>query len=135
MASPDLELQGAIVSRLRSYAPLTALVGRRTYDRPPANAVYPYVDIGEAYCLRTDATCVDAQEVRLTLHVWSIYTGGFMEVKQIADAVITALHQHPMTLATNRLIDLSHRLTRVFEEDDGATSHAVIEFAAQTERQ
>lgn len=134
MASPDLELQGAIVARLRSYAPLTALVGQKVFDRPPATVTEPYVDIGEAYCLRADATCVDGQEVRLTLHAWSTYTGGFMEVKQVADAVVTALHQHPMTLATNRLISISHRLTRVMRDGDGVTSHAVIEFVAYTER-
>lgn len=133
MASPDLELQGAIVMRLRGYAPLTALVGQKVYDRPPATAQEPYVDIGEAYCLRSDAECVDAQEVRLTLHAWSTYP-GFMEVKQIADAVVTALHQHPMILPTNRLISISHRLTRVFRDADGVTSHAVIEFVAFTER-
>lgn len=141
MASPDLELQGAIVSRLRSYAPLTALVGQKVYDLVPADASEPYVDIGEAYCLRADATCVDGQEVRLTLHAWDApNTGndnrkGFMFVKQVADAVVTALHQHPMTLPTNRLISISHRLTRTFRDGDGATSHAVIEFVAQTERQ
>lgn len=134
MSSPDLELQGAIVARLRSYAPLTALVGQRSYDRPPDNAPMPYVDIGEAYCLRADAECVDAQEVRLTLHAWSAYAGGFMEVKQIADAVVSALHQQPMTLATNRLISISHRLTRTFRDGDTTTSHAVIEFVAFTER-
>lgn len=134
MASPDLELQGAIVSRLRSYAPLTALVGQKIYDRPPADAGEPYVDIGEAYCLRSDVECVDAQEVRLTLHAWSVYTGGFMEVKQIADAVVTALHQHPMILPTNRLISISHRMTRTFRDGDTTISHAVIEFVAFTER-
>lgn len=134
MASPDLELQGAIVARLRSYAPLTALVGQKIYDRPPSTAQEPYVDIGEAYSLRSDATCVDAQEVRLTLHAWSTYPGGFMEVKQIADAVVTALHQHSMSLPTNRLISISHRLTRTFRDGDGTTSHATIEFVAFTER-
>jgi len=132
--SPDLELQGAIIARLRGYAPLTALVGQKVYDRPPADAAEPYVDIGEAQSLRRDAECTDAQEIYLTLHAWSVYTGGFMEVKQIADAVVTALHQHPMTLPTNRLISISHRQTRVFDDGDGVTSHAAIEFAAFTER-
>lgn len=133
MASPDLELQGAVVARLRSYAPLTALVGQKVYDRTPPNAVAPYVDIGEAYCLRADATCIDAQEVRLTLHAWSTYA-GFAEVKQIAEAVVTALHLHAMTLPTNRLISISHRLTRTFRDGDGISSHAAIEFVAFTER-
>lgn len=131
MASPDLELQGAVVVRLRAFAPLA---GIGIYDRPPSGASPPYVDIGEAYCLRSDASCVDAQEVRLTLHAWSVYAGGFKEVKQVADAVVTALHQHPMSLSTNRVISISHRLTRVMRDADGITSHAVIEFVAYTER-
>ena len=134
MASPDLELQGAVVTRLGAFAPLVALVGEGIYDRTPADAATPYVDVGEAYCLRADASCVDAQEVRLTLHAWSTYAGGFKEVKQIADAVVTALHQFPMVLPTNRLISISHRLTRVMRDGDGITSHVVIEFVALTER-
>lgn len=134
MASPDLELQGGVVARLKTFAPLTALVDESVYDRTPDAASAPYVDIGEAYCLRADASCVDAQEVRLTLHAWSTYAGGFKEVKQVADAVVTALHQFPMVLPTNRLISISHRLTRVMRDGDGITSHAVIEFVAFTER-
>ena len=134
MASPDLELQGAVVARLKTFSPLNALVGEGVYDRTPADAAAPYVDIGEAYCLRADAACLDAQEVRLTLHAWSTYAGGFKEVKQIADAVVIALHQFSMTLPTNRLISISHRRTRVMRDADGITSHAVIEFVAFTER-
>lgn len=134
MASPDLELQGAVVARLKAFAPLTELVDEKVYDRPPADAVEPYVDIGEAYCLRSDTECVDGQEVRLTLHAWSTYAGGFKEVKQVADAVVIALHQHPMALPTNRVISIVHRLTRVMRDADGLTSHAVIEFVAFTER-
>lgn len=134
MASPDLELQGAIVARLRGYAPLTSLIGQKVYDKPPEGASEPYLEIGEAYCLRSDAECVDGQEVRLTLHAWSVYSGGFMEVKQIADAVVAALHQHPMALPTNRLISINHRITRTFRDADGVRSHATIEFVAFTER-
>lgn len=134
MASPDLELQGAIIARLRAFAPLTALVGQKVYDLPPPTAVEPYVAIGEAQALRRDATCVDAQEVYLTLHAWSIYSGGFKEVKEVADAVVSALHNHPLGLSANRLISISHRQTRTFRDPDGVTSHAVIEFVAFTQR-
>lgn len=134
MASPDLELQGAIVARLKNYAPLTALVGQKIYDRPPAAAQEPYVDIGEAQSLRADAECVDGQEVYLTLHAWSTYAGGFMEVKQVADAVVQALHQYPLALPTNRLVSINHRNTMTFRDPDGITSHAAIRFIAFTER-
>lgn len=134
MASPDLELQGAIVARLRGYAPLTALVGQKVFDLVPSTAVEPYVAIGEAQALRRDATCQDSQEIYLTLHAWSVYTGGFKEVKEVAGAVVSALHLHPMSLPTNRLTSISHRQTRTFRDQDNVSSHAVIEFVAFTER-
>jgi hypothetical protein len=134
MASPDLELQGAIYARLTTYAPLTALISQRVYDRPPATWPGDHVTIGEAQALRADAECVDGQDIYLTMHAWSQYTGGFRDVKRIADAVVTGLHEQSLTLSTNRLVSMSHRQTRVFRDADGATSHAVIEFVASTER-
>lgn len=134
MASPDSELQAALANRLRSFAALTALVEQRTYDLPPADARLPYVTIGEAQAMRADASCVDGQDVYLTLHAWSTYSGGFKEVKEVAGAVVDALHLQPLTLATHRLVSILHRQTRTFRDRDGVTSHAVIEFVASTER-
>ena len=139
MASAELELQGAINTRLRADAPLVALVGTRVYDQPPTDssgnvvATYPYVTIGEAQTLRDDATCVSGRQVYLTLHAWSNAV-GFPEVRRIADAVTESLHLAPLALATNRLISIMHRQTRTFRDADGLTSHAVIEFVANTEK-
>jgi hypothetical protein len=133
MASVELELQGALVGRLKADAPLTVLVQGRVYDQPPAPATYPYVTIGEAQTIRDDATCVSGGQVYLTLHAWSIKP-GFPEVKQVADAVVESLHLAPITLPTNRLISIMHRQTRTFRDADGLTSHAVIEFVANTEK-
>lgn len=135
MASVDLELQSAILTRLTNYAPLTSLVSQRIYDRPPAVWPGDYVTIGEAQVLRRDVTCVGAEEVHLTLHAWSQYSGGYRDVKRIADAVEQALHNYPMTLPTNRLVSISHRQTRTFRDPDGVTSHAAISLVAFTERQ
>ena len=133
MASAELELQGAIVARLKADSPLTALAQGRVYDQPPSPVVYPYVTIGEAQTLRDDATCVSGARVYLTLHAWSTQV-GFPEVKRIADAVVESLHLAPITLPTNRLISIMHRQTRTFRDSDGLTSHAVIEFVANTEK-
>ena len=133
MASAELELQGAFVTRLKADAPLTALVQGRVYDQPPSPVSYPYVTIGEAQTLRDDATCISGSEIYLTLHAWS-QAVGFPQVKQIADAVVESLHLAPITLPTNRLISLMHRQTRVFRDADGLTSHAVIELVAHTEK-
>lgn len=133
MASAELELQGAVVGRLKADAPLTVLVQGRVYDQPPSPVAYPYVTIGEAQTIRDDATCVSGGQVYLTLHAWS-QAVGFPEVKRIADAVVESLHLAPITLPTNRLISIMHRQTRTFRDPNGLTSHAVIEFVANTEK-
>lgn len=133
MASAKLELQGAIVPRLKADAALTTLIGGRVYDQPPSPVTYPYVTIGEAQTIRDDATCISGGRVFLTLHGWS-QAVGFPEVERIADAVVESLHLAPLMLATNRLISLMHLQTRTFRDPDGLTSHAVIEFVANTEK-
>ncbi|MDX0014793.1 DUF3168 domain-containing protein [Sinorhizobium meliloti] len=136
MASPELELQGAIVARLKADVGLMALVNG-VYDQPPDTAFATpkesYVTIGEAQFLRDDATCVNGGEVYLTLHAWSRKV-GYPVAKQIADAVAESLHLAPLALATNRLISIMHRQTRVFRDPDGLTSHAVIDFVATVEK-
>lgn len=134
MASADLELQGGIVARLRSYAPLTDIVGQKIYDKPPATAQEPYVTIGESDVQRADVSCQQSAEIYITIHAWSLYSGGYMEVKQISDAITEALHHYPMALPTNRLISLDHRQNRTMRDPDGVTSHSVIEFVAFTEK-
>ncbi len=135
MASADLELQGAIITRLRSYAPLTATIGQNTFDNPATESNLPYVTYGEADIRRADVTCQRAQEIYVTLHAWSDpnYGTGFAQVKQIADAVSEALHEYPAILSTNRLISLDHRQTRIIREKDGVTGHGIIEFVAFVE--
>jgi hypothetical protein len=136
MASSELELQGAIVARLKADAGLMALVNG-VYDQPPDTAFATpkesYVTIGEAQFLRGDATCVSGGEVYLTMHAWSRKV-GYPVAKQIADAVSESLHLAPLTLATNRLISIMHRQTRVFRDPDALTSHAVIDFVANVEK-
>ncbi|TWA16004.1 uncharacterized protein DUF3168 [Sinorhizobium medicae] len=68
MASPEWELQVAIVARLKADAALTALISRRVYDQPPDPVTYPYVTIGEAQFLRDDATCISGGEIYVTMH-------------------------------------------------------------------
>lgn len=133
MASAELELQGAMVPLLKADATLTALVGTRVYDQPPATPTFPYVTIGDAQFLRDDATCVRGGQIYLTLHAWSRAV-GFPEVRRISDAVVEAVHMAPLTLPTNRFISIMHRQTRTFRDPDGLTSHAVIEFIMNFDR-
>lgn len=133
MASAEYELQAAIVPLLKADATLSALIGTRVYDQPPATPTFPYVTIGDTQFLRDDATCISGGQIYLTLHGWSRAV-GFQEVRRIADAVVEAVHMAPATLPSNRLVSLMHRQTRTFRDPDGLTSHAVIEFVASTHK-
>ncbi|MCV9965720.1 DUF3168 domain-containing protein [Pararhizobium sp. BT-229] len=136
MASPETELQDAVLARLKADAPLLALVNG-IYDEPPATCwAIPkagYVTIGEADTIRDDAACVYGGQVYLTLHAWSRKV-GYPAVKTMASAVVDALHLAPLTMPTHRFISLMHRQTRTFRDTDGKTSHAVIEFVANFDR-
>ncbi|RYH00306.1 MAG: DUF3168 domain-containing protein [Alphaproteobacteria bacterium] len=131
--SAELELQGAINTRLRDDAQLTALVNKRVYDLVPSSAEYPYIAIGETQSIQDDATCITGEKVYLTLHAWSDEV-GFPEVKRIASAVKDSLHLAPIELPTYRLVSLLHRQTRTLRDRDGITSHAVIELLASVHK-
>lgn len=130
---PDFELQAAIVPWLEADANVTRVLTGGIHDQPPANVKYPYFTVGEAQVIRDDAVGVDGQQVHLTMHAWSIET-GFPQVKRAAAVVVESLHLASLTLASFRLVSLMHRQTRTFRDADGLTSHAVIEFVANTEK-
>jgi hypothetical protein len=136
MASPELELQAAIVPLLKADATLTPLVNG-VYDQPPAACwAAPkegYVTMGEAQTLRDDATCLEGGRVFLTLHGWSRKV-GYPAVRVIADAVVKALHMKTLAMPTHRFISIMHRQTRTFRDPDGLSSHAVIDFIASYDR-
>lgn len=133
MASSDLELQGAIVARLKARSTLTAIVAQRIYDRPPTNAPFPYVEYGESQALRDDVTCLKADLIYVTIHVWSQYSGGFKELKEIINEVVEALDDAPLVLPSHRLVSLTRQDTRHFKDPDEVTTHGVVEFVARVE--
>lgn len=133
MTSPVLELQGAVVARLKASAALTALIGGRVYDSVPADAAFPYVSIGPSQAVADDADCITGFEVTLQLDGWSRMP-GFVELRQVAEAVREALHKVDLQLTDNALVSIEHRQTRELRDPDGLTSHAVIEIVALIEQ-
>lgn len=133
MASSDLELQGAIVARLKARSTLTAIVAQGIYDRPPTNASFPYVEYGASQVIRDDVTCLKANIIYVTIHVWSQYSGGFKELKEIIEEVVEALDEAPLVLPSHRLVSLTRQDTRHFKDPDEVTTHGVVEFVARVE--
>jgi len=128
----SLELQKALVARLRGDTGVAALVGTRIYDQPPPEPVYPYISLGPDQILPSRADCYDGKEVTLQVDAWSRGV-GFPEVKRIAEAICVALDDASLTLVGHRLVDIYEEDVRTMRDPDGATSHAVLTFRALTE--
>ncbi|TPN43208.1 DUF3168 domain-containing protein [Mesorhizobium sp. B1-1-7] len=133
MTSPSLELQGAIVTRLKAVAGVTALIGQRVYDRVPANAIFPYVTLGPMDELSDDADCITGFSIALDINVWSRAV-GFPEAKRISDAVRGALRDTDLALTDNALVYFQHRQTVFSEDPDGLTNRARMSFEAFAEQ-
>lgn len=133
MASPSLELQGAIVARLKAWAGLSGTVNGRVYDAVPAGAAFPYITVGEGDETSDDADCIDGFEISLDIDIWS-RANGYPEAKRISDEVRNAIKSADLTLPTNALVEFRHRQTRFLRDPDGLTSHAVMTFEGFAEQ-
>ncbi len=133
MANVELELQGAIVARLKADAAVAALINGRVYDSVPANPVFPYVTIGPADSNGDDADCIAGLEVAQQIDCWSRAT-GFPECKKLVDAVRAALHGYEPDLASNAVVFFEHRSSRITRDPDGLTSHGILGFEGAIER-
>lgn len=137
MANPELELQKAIVDRLKADSAVTALVNGRIYDDVPAGVPFPYVNIGPVDSVADDADCITGLIVAQQVDCWSRYAnGGTVEAKKIVDAVRAALHDQEalMPLPTNGMVFLECRNARVNRDPDGLTAHGILSFEASVQR-
>ena len=134
MADPSHEVQQRVISRLRNYAPLQALVGQRVYDAVPSSggqvtATFPYISMGPRQVIEDDADCIEGYEVYLQLDAWS-RAPGFAEVSAIAQAVRKALRDYDLPLAVNAQVLFEHQFTNFQMDPDGLTRRAIISMRA-----
>lgn len=133
---PDLDLQTAIVAVLRANADLKTLIGDpiRLYQDVPADAVFPYVTIGEAQVVPDFAECIDGSEVFPVFHIWS-RASGFTEAKKIAATIWAALSSATLTMTQNRCILLERDALgdQAMRDPDGTTKHIASHYRALCE--
>lgn len=128
---PVLELQGAIITRLRADADVAAIVGSRVYDIPPAKAPLPLISIGPTGYQSHDITCMTSGTVTLQIDAWSEQR-NLSEIRQLADAIRSALRDWHPALAVNALVTLDHWRTDYINE--GEIQHASIRYNAIVEQ-
>jgi hypothetical protein len=131
--SASWALQKLIYRRLVAYPDVAALVDDRVYDNPSDEAELPYITFGPSDWVEDDAECITARTETLQIDCWSRYQGGFMEAKQLSDAVKAALHQYDGTLEGNALVEMRVTTVRTFRDPDGITSHGVVTVQAMVE--
>lgn len=129
-ADPSLDLQGAVVQRLRNAAGVLALVGDRVFDHVPPQTPFPYVSYGSDSLIQDDVSCITAYEVSVQIDVWS-RAEGQPEMKRIAGAIRAALHDAEFDVGTDHaLVLMEHETTRYIGDPDGITLHGAITFKA-----
>lgn len=137
--SPTLELQGAIVPRLKAHAALAAIVGGRVYDHVPRSSAgevtgqFPFVALGHWAEAPDDADCIEGAEIFGRVECWSRGVGK-PEALRMAEAVRAALHNAEIDLTANALVDLEWVRTDTIRDPDGLTHFAVVEIRALVER-
>lgn len=126
-------MQQAVFASLTADPGLQILLGdpARIYDAVPAEAVFPYVTIGEIR-VRPYPGLPDAAEHDLRLHAWSRY-GGRKEVKEIMTAVYGVLQDGALPVSGRRLVSLRYVFADIFQRSDFETFHAVMRYRAVTE--
>lgn len=126
---PTLAIQAAVVAALKAYAPLSALVGAKIYDRVPPTVVPPYCHLSGWQEIDEGTECMDASEVFFDVQVFSTAVGR-PECANIAAVVKKALNRLQPTVTAHTNVEIQHNSTIYFTESDNLTSRAVVSFRA-----
>lgn len=129
MSEATLPLQAAVVAALKAYAPLTALVGAKIYDRVPPNTTPPYVCLSGWLEIEDGTDCSDASEIFFDAQAFSTDPGR-PQAARIAAAIKAALHRLVPATAGWSETEILYRNTKYFSEADGITTRAVVNFNA-----
>ncbi len=126
------ELQKAVHASLVSDAALSALVGGRVFDRPPQDAAFPFVTLGDADVEPDRAGSDGAAVHRLALSVWS-RAWGRRETKEIMSAIDQALQDASLTLTGHVLVNLQLERAGVSYAAEAEALRGRLVFRAYTE--
>jgi hypothetical protein len=132
VADRALEIQKAVVARLKAHSGVAALIAGRVYDRAPEGVAFPYVSIGPAFVTPFDAQAMRGTEVVLQLDVWSRKPGA-VECRQIMAAINAALHWHDLALDAGKAVLCRASSRRNMPDPDGVTTHGVVELSILTD--
>ena len=127
MSDPSLELQSAIVTKLKADSGVMAVVADRIYDNVPPTATFPYLSLGDSQVLPDDADCIDGTEIVFSIDGWS-RSISVPECKQLSKAVVAALDDQPITVSGYDVVVFILNSISYMRDPDGLTRHVAISF-------
>lgn len=131
--SPSLELQEAVITRLRADSDITGIVSSRIYDYVPEETLFPYIEYKENSSSNNDAQDDLSTEHILTINVWS-RSEGAKETWQILKYIKDSLHNYTgLVLSGHIVVNMRQTLQDLVREPDGQVYHGIIQFRCVTE--
>jgi hypothetical protein len=127
MSDPSLELQAAIVGKLKNDPGVQAVVGQRVYDTVPANATFPYISLGDNQVLPDKADCIDGTEIFWQIDGWA-RDPTVPVAKKISKAVIACMDDQDISVTGYAVIVCELNTVNYLHDPDGITRHAAISF-------
>lgn len=133
--------QSAVFTALSGSSALDALLARHMDDatRPgiyaPApqpddagnNALFPYITLGEDTLNDWSTDTSSGADVVVHVHIWS-RKRSWLEPKQIAAAVYSALHRQPLSTPAHDFVDCHFDGEQIIRDDDGITLHIQADY-------
>ena len=132
----NLELRIAIVTALKAYAPLAALLAAdpldataAVFDHVPQDAVFPYEVVGEPNGVDHDTDNSLGWDAEVVIHTFSRFR-GFEEVESIQRENDDALNRAEPSIVDGRIVTLHRVSVDGVLDDDGLTRHGIHRFRA-----
>ena len=126
------ELQKAIHASLVADAALSGLVGARVFDRPPQDAAFPFVTLGDTEVVPDGAGSGGGAIHQIILSVWS-RAPGRRETKDIMSTVDEVLQDATLPMTGHALVNLQLQRASVVYVAEAEALRGRLVFRAYTE--
>ncbi|WP_420470835.1 DUF3168 domain-containing protein [Brevundimonas sp. FT23042] len=127
----ELALQKALLAHLKADTGITALLGDRLWDVPPAGAGYPLLQIGRCESRPVNADGGGVEHL-VTLMIISSFQGG-EEAKAAMSAVRARLADVMPETDGVRVVSIGVRFSDVWRSPTGPRTYALLRVRAVTE--
>ena len=133
--SAELEIQKAVITALKAYAPLAAVLATASsiYDNVPQvvdggdSSNFPYVVLGDDTSIEFDTDDTNGHETTITLHSWSRKRPR-KETKTIMGHIYKALHKTSLNISGYNTVLIQSEFSSTEKDPDGISTHGIQRF-------